>query len=156
MTLPDRLGFGMFLAPFHRPGEDPTLALDRDLELVQWLDQLGYDEAWIGEHHSAGWETIASPEVFIAAAAQRTRQIKLGTGVISMPYHHPVMVANRVVLLDTETTGLCGGTGTLAFLIGVGWWDGAATFQVEQLLLRAPGDEPEFVWDSDWSGWTAL
>jgi limonene 1,2-monooxygenase len=97
--------FGIFMAPFHRLGENPTLALERDLELLQWLDKLGYDEAWIGEHHSAGWETIASPEVFIATAAERTRHIKLGTGVISLPYHHPLMVANRMVLLDHLTRG---------------------------------------------------
>src|SRR6185436_21102015 len=69
--------FGIFLAPFHRVGENPTLALNRDMELIEWLDYLGYDEVWIGEHHSAGWELIASPEIFIAAAAERTKHIKL-------------------------------------------------------------------------------
>ena len=97
--------FGVFLAPFHQLGEDPTLALERDLELIQWLDYLDFDEAWIGEHHSAGWELIASPEVFIGVAAERTRHIKLGTGVVSLPYHHPLMVANRMVLLDHLTRG---------------------------------------------------
>ena len=85
----DRLRFGIFMAPFHQAGENPTLALERDLELVAHLDALGYDEAWIGEHHSAGTEIIASPEIFIAAAAERTRHIKLGTGVISVAYHNP-------------------------------------------------------------------
>ena len=61
------LEFGIFLAPFHRVGENPTLGMARDMELVEWLDELGYDEAWIGEHHSAGWEIIASPEIFIGA-----------------------------------------------------------------------------------------
>jgi limonene 1,2-monooxygenase len=97
--------FGVFMAPFHRPGENPTLALERDLELIQWLDILGFDEAYIGEHHSAGWEIIGSPEVFIATAAERTRHIRLGTGVVSLPYHHPYMVANRMVLLDHLTRG---------------------------------------------------
>ena len=105
MTLPERMKFGVFLAPFHWKDENPTLSLERDLELLQWLDHLGYDEAWIGEHHSAGWEIIASPEVFMATAAERTRHIKLGTGVISLPYHHPLMVANRMVLLDHLTRG---------------------------------------------------
>jgi limonene 1,2-monooxygenase len=105
MWLPERMKFGIFLGPFHRVGENPTLAMDRDLELVQWLDYLGYDEAWIGEHHSAGWEIISSPELFIAVAADRTRHIKLGTGVISLPYHHPFMVANRMVQLDHMTRG---------------------------------------------------
>ena len=105
MTLPSRLKFGIFLAPFHELGENPTLCLDRDLELLQWLDYLGYDEAWIGEHHSGGWEIIASPEIFIAAAAERTKHIRLGTGVVSLPYHHPLMVADRMVLLDHLTRG---------------------------------------------------
>ena len=105
MPLPERMKFGIFLGPFHRVGENPTLAIQRDLELIEWLDHLGFDEAWIGEHHSAGWEIIASPEVFIAAAAERTRNIKLGTGVVSLPYHHPLMVANRIVQLDHMTKG---------------------------------------------------
>jgi limonene 1,2-monooxygenase len=97
--------FGIFMGPFHRVGENPTLALDRDLELVQWLDYLGYDEAWIGEHHSAGWETISSPEIFMAVAADRTKNIRLGTGVLSLPYHHPLMAANRMVQIDHMSHG---------------------------------------------------
>ena len=93
------LNFGIFLAPFHRLGENPTLGMARDLELIDWLDHLGYDEAWVGEHHSAGWETIAAPEIFIAAAAERTRHIRLGSGVTSLPYHNPFMVAQRFVQL---------------------------------------------------------
>ncbi|MGE0684308.1 MAG: LLM class flavin-dependent oxidoreductase [Candidatus Binatia bacterium] len=99
------LRFGIFMAPFHPAGQNPTLALERDLELIVRLDELGYDEAWIGEHHSAGLEIISSPEVFIAAAAQRTRHIRLGTGVSSLPYHHPFMLADRMVLLDHLTRG---------------------------------------------------
>src|SRR5688572_12519495 len=105
MTLPARMKFGTFMAPFHQLGEDPTLALERDLELLQWLDYLGFDEAWIGEHHSAGYEIIASPEVFIGVAAERTKRIKLGTGVSSLPYHHPLLLADRMVMLDHLTRG---------------------------------------------------
>jgi limonene 1,2-monooxygenase len=100
-----RLRFGIFLAPFHKPGINPTLALRGDLELIQWLDRCGYDEAWLGEHHSAGTELSASPEIMIAAAAERTRHIKLGTGVISVSYHNPLWVAERIVLLDHLTQG---------------------------------------------------
>ena len=103
--VPQRLEFGIFMAPFHRRGENPTLSLRRDLELIEWLDYLGYDEAWIGEHHSAGWEIIASPEVFIAAAGERTKRIRLGTGVVSVPYHNPFHTADRIVLLDHLTQG---------------------------------------------------
>lgn len=119
------LRFGIFLAPFHPVGQNPTLALERDLELIVRLDQLGFDEAWVGEHHSAGYEIIASPEVFIATAAARTRHIRLGTGVSSLPYHHPFMLADRMVLLDHLTRGrvMFGvGPGALpsdAFMMGI-------------------------------------
>jgi len=100
-----RMRFGIFMAPFHPVTENPTLCLERDRELVQWLDELGFDEAWIGEHHSAGYEIIASPELFIADVAARTRHIRLGTGVVSLPYHHPLMVADRMTQLDHLTRG---------------------------------------------------
>jgi len=121
----DRLDFGIFLAPFHPVNENPTLSLRRDFELIEWLDELGYDEAWIGEHHSAGYEIIACPEVFIAAAAERTRRIRFGTGVVSVPYHHPLMVADRIMQLDHQTRGraMFGvGPGALpsdAFMMGI-------------------------------------
>jgi limonene 1,2-monooxygenase len=117
--------FGIFLAPFHRIGENPTLALNRDMELIEWLDHLGYDEVWVGEHHSAGWELIASPEIFIAAAAERTKHIMLGSGVTSLPYHHPLLVAQRFVQLDHMTRGramLGCGPGALvsdAYMMGI-------------------------------------
>jgi limonene 1,2-monooxygenase len=100
-----RLGFGAFLAPHHPIGENPMLQFRRDIKFVQHLDELGYDEFWCGEHHSSGWEMIASPEMFLAAAAEHTKRIKLATGVISLPYHHPFNVAQRMVQLDW----MCGG-----------------------------------------------
>ncbi len=103
MSIP--LRHGVFLAPFHSVNENPTLALERDLELMVHLDRLGFAEAWIGEHHSAGMEVIDSPELFIAAAAERTRHIRFGTGVVSLPYHHPLNVANRFLQLDHMTRG---------------------------------------------------
>jgi limonene 1,2-monooxygenase len=99
------LRHGIFLPPFHPMDENPAACIDRDLELMQWLDRLGFHEAWIGEHHSAGWEIISSPELFIAVAAERTRSIRFGTGVISLPYHNPLMVANRIIQLDHHTRG---------------------------------------------------
>jgi limonene 1,2-monooxygenase len=145
-----RLRFGIFLAPFHPAGENPTTALQRDLRLVQHLDDLGYDEAWIGEHHSAGSEIIASPEIFIAAAAERTSRIRLGTGVISLSYHNPLWVAERIVLLDHLTRGrvLLGvGPGSLptdSAMIGLNPTDTRELLEenldIVMRLLR--GDEP--------------
>ena len=117
--------FGIFLAPFHRVGDNPTLAITRDIEMIEHLDRLGFDEAWIGEHHSAGWEVIASPELIIAAAAERTKHIRLGSGVTSLPYHHPYLVAQRFVQLDHMTRGramLGCGPGALvsdAYMLGI-------------------------------------
>lgn len=120
-----KMRFGAFIAPFHPLDENPTLAIERDFQLVEWMDKLGYDEAWIGEHHSAGYELIASPELFIAAAAQRTSHIRLGTGVSSLPYHQPLMLADRINQLDHLTRGrvMFGvGPGALpsdAFMMGI-------------------------------------
>ncbi|MHB1910847.1 MAG: LLM class flavin-dependent oxidoreductase [Acidimicrobiales bacterium] len=105
MSVPWPLRFGAFFAPFHPVGQNPTLALDYDLDRAVALDRLGYDEVWFGEHHSGGYELIGSPEIFIAAAAERTKHIQLGTGVTSLPYHHPWLVADRIVLLDHLTRG---------------------------------------------------
>jgi len=142
--------FGIFLAPFHPVGQNPTLALERDLELIQHLDSLGFDEAWIGEHHSGGYEIIASPEVFIAIAAERTRHIRLGTGVSSVPYHHPLILLDRMVLLDHLTRGrvmLGVGPGALpsdAHMQGIDTGEQRRMMEeaVEAMMALLAGDEP--------------
>jgi limonene 1,2-monooxygenase len=96
--------FGLFLQPLHHPSEDPTEALERDLDLVVLLDRLGYHQVWVGEHHSTGWENIAAPEAFIAAAAERTESIKFGTGV-QAGLHHPLVALDRAIFLDHLTRG---------------------------------------------------
>ncbi len=108
------MDFGLFLQPFHHPSEDPTAALERDLDLIVLLDELGYTEAWLGEHHSTGWENIGAPEVVIAAAAERTEQIRLGTGVVQAGLHHPLVALDRMILLDHLTRG------RVSFGLGVG------------------------------------
>jgi limonene 1,2-monooxygenase len=133
MDLPWPLKFGVFMAPFHPVGDNPGLALERDVRTIQWLDELRYDEAWIGEHHSAGWETIPSPEVFIAWAAAHTKTIRLGTGVVSLPYHNPYHVADRMVLLDQLTRG--------RVMLGVG--PGALPSDAYQFELDPPRQRPQ-------------
>jgi limonene 1,2-monooxygenase len=131
-----RLRFGAFLAPHHPVGEHPMLQFRRDLDLVEHLDTLGYDEFWCGEHHSSGWEMIASPEMFLAAAGERTKRIKLGTGVVSLPYHHPFNVAQRMVQLDHMTGGRAifgSGPGALA--------SDAHTLGIDPMVLRDRQDE---------------
>ena len=121
--------FGVFLAPFHALHEDPTAALGRDMDLIEQLDRLGFYEVWVGEHHSGGFEIIASPEVFIAAAAERTKDIRLGTGVKSLPYHNPRILADTMVQLDHMTKGRT--------MFGVG--PGALPFDALQLGIE-PAD----------------
>lgn len=105
MSQPGHLRFGTFIPPIHPNWENPTLSMERDMQLIVHLDTLGFDEAWIGEHHSAGAEVIASPELIIAAVAERTKRIKLGTGVSSLPYHHPLILADRLLQLHHMTRG---------------------------------------------------
>ena len=117
-------------------GESPTLQIQRDLELVELLDKVGFDEFWCGEHHSTGWEMIASPEMFLAGAAMRTERIKLGTGVVSLPYHHPFNVAQRIVQLDHMSFGRAlFGTGPGALP------SDAHTLGVDPLVIRDRQDE---------------
>jgi len=152
-----RLRFGSFLAPHHPLGENPTLQFQSDLDLVAHLDRLGYDEFWCGEHHSTGWEMIASPEMFLAAAGQLTHRIMLGTGVVSLPYHHPFNVAQRIVQLDHMTRGRAmfgSGPGALP--------SDAHTMGISPMLLRDRQDEAmgviirllngeeRFNYESDW------
>jgi len=125
MTVPGPTRFGAFIAPYHDPAGNPTMQIRRDLELIELLDRLGYDEAWIGEHHSGAYEIVASPELMIAAAAERTHRIRLGTGVNSLSYHHPFILADRIMQLDHQTRGrvmLGMGPGQLpsdAFMLGI-------------------------------------
>ncbi len=154
---PERMKFGIFLAPFHRVGENLTLGLQRNLRLIEHLDELGFDEAWIGEHHSAARETIADPAVFIAAAAERTRRIRLGTGVVSLPYHHPLMVADRMLLLDHLTQGramLGVGPGALtsdAYMMGIEPTEQRRMMHeaLDAVIALLRGDEPVTM-ETDW------
>src|SRR5436190_2717124 len=118
---------GIFLAPFHPVNENPLLALERDMDLLIHLDKLNYHEAWIGEHHSGGFEIINCPEMFIAAAAERTRHIRLGTGVVSLPYHNPFTLAGRMQQLDYMPRGRA--------MFGVG--PGSLVYDADKMGLAA-------------------
>ncbi len=133
------------------------LLFRRDIALAQQLDELGYDEYWVGEHHSSGWETIGSPELVLAAAGERTGNIRLGTGVISLPYHHPFNVASRLAQLDQMTRG------RIIFGSGPGALPSDAhTLNIDPVTQRDRQDEAmgviqrllrgedRFSYDSDW------
>ena len=126
---------GAFLAPHHPVGEHPTLQFQRDLKLAEHLDKLGFDEFWCGEHHSSGWEMITSPELFLAIASEQTKRIRLGTGVVSLPYLHPFNVAQRIVQLDHMTFGASFSAPAPALP------SDARTFGIKYMLLRDRQDE---------------
>lgn len=154
---PERLKFGTFLAPHHPVGENPTLQFQSDLDFAAHLDRLGFDEFWCGEHHSSGWEMIASPEMFLAAAGQRTHSIMLGTGVMSLPYHHPFNVAQRMVQLDHMTKGRAmfgAGPGALpsdAWTLGIDpLVQRDRQDEAMGVILRLLRGEDRFSHESDW------
>jgi limonene 1,2-monooxygenase len=152
-----RIRFGAFLAPHHPIGEHPALQFRRDLDFAAHLDRLGFDEFWCGEHHSSGWETIASPEMFLAAAGERTHRIRLGTGVVSLPYHHPFNVAQRIVQLDHMTGGRVifgSGPGALpsdAYVLGIDpMVQRDRQDEAIGVIRRLLRGEPRFSHESDW------
>ena len=97
--------FGFFMMPLHLPSENPVLSFDRDLEMIQYAEDLDYDEFYVGEHHTASWEPIPCPEMFLAKASGLTKNIKLGTAVVSAPIHHPFLLAERFAFLDQLSRG---------------------------------------------------
>jgi alkanesulfonate monooxygenase SsuD/methylene tetrahydromethanopterin reductase-like flavin-dependent oxidoreductase (luciferase family) len=97
--------YGYFMMPMHLPGSDLGVTLQTDLAQIERLDELGFGEAWIGEHFTAEWENIPAPDIFIGAALQRTRAIKLGTGVSCLPNHNPFHLAHRIAMLDHLARG---------------------------------------------------
>jgi len=99
------MDLGYFTMPLHPPGSNITQTLDDDLQQMVVLDNLGYREAWIGEHFTAEWENIPAPDLFIAKALAMTNNIVLGTGVTCMPNHNPFMIAHRIAQLDHMAKG---------------------------------------------------
>ena len=97
--------FSFFMMPIHQPSDNPSLAFERDISYIHLADELGFDEFFIGEHHSGGWETMPVPEMALAMAAVKAHRIRLGTSVTALPYHHPFHVAERIAFLDHLTRG---------------------------------------------------
>ena len=97
--------FGLFMMPVHYPGKGLPRTIKEDMTTVIRADELGFDEAWVGEHYTITWENLPAPELFIAQALARTRNIKLGTGVILLQLHDPKMLAHRMAMLDHLAEG---------------------------------------------------
>jgi alkanesulfonate monooxygenase SsuD/methylene tetrahydromethanopterin reductase-like flavin-dependent oxidoreductase (luciferase family) len=97
--------FGYFAMPSHPPERGLKQGQDWDLQVLRRLDELGYSEAWIGEHHTAPWEPNPAPDLLVAQALLQTTRIRLGPGGFLLPYHHPAELANRVAMLDHLSGG---------------------------------------------------
>ena len=96
---------GLFAQPVHRPEKPWLQALNEDREAVILADQLGFSEAWIGEHFTTKVEQIPSPLMFMATLLRDAPSIRFATGVINLPYHNPVVVAAEVAQFDQLSGG---------------------------------------------------
>lgn len=103
---------GLFMMPLHDPDRDYLTVLKEDREAILLADQLGYHEAWVGEHYSCKTEPIPDPLQFMATLVPVTKRIVFATGVINLPQHHPAQVAGNVALFDHLSEG--------RFIMGVG------------------------------------
>jgi alkanesulfonate monooxygenase SsuD/methylene tetrahydromethanopterin reductase-like flavin-dependent oxidoreductase (luciferase family) len=121
--------YGLFMMPLHPPEKDPNRAYFDDIELLVRADELGFGEAWIGEHLTAQWESIPTPDLLIANVLPRTRQIKLGTGVACLPNHEPSMLAHRIAFLDHLAQG--------RFLFGIGSGGFPGDFEMYEVDYQA-------------------
>ena len=150
---------GLFSMPCHPPHRKHAETFDEDLELLVLADQLGFDEAWLGEHYTSTWENIPAPDLTLAQALLKTQRIKLGTGVSCIPNHNPAQLAHRIAQLDVMARG------RFMWGVGVGAFPGDATlFEVPQdgthrrvshenveavLRIWAEGDRGGFTWRSE-------
>jgi alkanesulfonate monooxygenase SsuD/methylene tetrahydromethanopterin reductase-like flavin-dependent oxidoreductase (luciferase family) len=96
---------GYFGMPSHPPEREIKEGWEFDLSVIRWLDELGYQEAWIGEHHTCRWEPLPAPDLLVAQAITQTKNIRLGPGGYCLPYHHPADIANRISILDHMSGG---------------------------------------------------
>jgi alkanesulfonate monooxygenase SsuD/methylene tetrahydromethanopterin reductase-like flavin-dependent oxidoreductase (luciferase family) len=96
---------GLFTMPSHPPERSLYDGHQWDLQVLRWADELGYREAWIGEHHTAPWEPHPSPDLLVTQSLMETKNIRLGPGGFLLPYHHPAELANRVAMLDHLAQG---------------------------------------------------
>jgi alkanesulfonate monooxygenase SsuD/methylene tetrahydromethanopterin reductase-like flavin-dependent oxidoreductase (luciferase family) len=144
---------GLFLFPAHPRGVDLLEATQWDLQVIRWADELGYSEAWIGEHFTNTWEPIPSPDLIIAQALLQTSTIRLAPGAHLLPFHHPAELAHRVAYLDHLSQGrlmLGIGAGSVPGdfkLFGVDAASGenrAMTAEALEMILRLWTDEEPF------------
>lgn len=116
MDAPQPLRLGMFVMPIHDPKKSLVQCIDEDIELAVLCEELGFDDFWVGEHHSSSVENIVMPEIFLAKVLGLTKRIRVGPAPVCLQYHHPVHVAGRLAFLDHLSHGrlnVCFGPGAI-------------------------------------------
>ena len=101
------MNLGAFMMPNHPPHRSPVDGHEHDVEYLEFLDRLGYHEAWIGEHYTVTREPCPSPDLLVAQALMRTENIRVSPGGFMLPYHHPAELAHRIAWLDHIARGRC-------------------------------------------------
>jgi alkanesulfonate monooxygenase SsuD/methylene tetrahydromethanopterin reductase-like flavin-dependent oxidoreductase (luciferase family) len=106
----------MFVMPIHDPAKPLAQCIDEDIELAVLCEKLGFDDFWVGEHHSSSVENIVMPEIFLAKVLGLTQRIRVGPAPVCLQYHHPAHVAGRLAFLDHLSHGrlnVCFGPGAI-------------------------------------------
>jgi len=147
---------GYFAMPSHPPERGLKAGHDWDLQTLRWLDELGYEEAWIGEHHTSIWEPHPAPDLLIAQALLQTKRIRIGPGGFLLPYHHPAELANRLAMLDHLSEGRLNfgvaasglpSDWAMFHVDGMGGVNREMTREALEIILRLWSDEPHFDYD---------
>jgi len=144
---------GFFTMPSHPPEKDLREGHEFDLQHIRWADELGYEEGWVGEHHTAPWEPHPAPDFLVIEGFRQTENIRLGPGGFLLPYHHPAELANRLAMMDHLGQGRLN-FGVAASGLPSDWAlfnvDGMSgqnremTREALEIILRMWGDEEEF------------
>ena len=138
--------FGTFVFPVSQKPDNDYRIIHETLNEIQLCDELGFDTAWLSEHHFDGATAYVDPVVFAASIAATTKKIRIGFAVVEMALHHPVRLAAQTALLDNLSNGrLLVGTGKGSAFneyeyigFGVPMSDAAESLQeAENLILEA-------------------
>lgn len=106
------MDLGLFFMPVHDPAKPFGQAMEEDRQAIILADQLGFSEAWMGEHFTARTEPIAAPMMFLATLIHETKNIRFGTGVVNLGNRHPYVIAAEAAQFDQLSGG--------RFMLGVG------------------------------------
>ena len=94
--------FFFFQAP---PWQTHPEIIHRELQQMEWAEELGFDEVWLTEHHFIDYGLAVDPATLAAAAASRTRRVRIGLAAAILPFHYPLRLAEQLALIDIISNG---------------------------------------------------